>query len=232
MTVKVKGLCRTYTAEAGVIRAVDDLSFEAQPGELVVIHGASGSGKSTLLNLIAGLDDADSGVVEVGDHDVTSMDEAGRARLRLETVGVVRQSCDFIDEFTVVENVALPLEAQGAGQRDALVEARRQLARVGLEGLQNRFPRQMSVGQRQRVGIARALAGGRSILLVDEPTGALDSKASRELFALVRELCDEGAVAVVCSHDPGCRAFADTAYEMVDGRLHFSAAASSARVGA
>ena len=195
------------------------MDFVAHRGEFVCVFGASGSGKSTLLNLLAGLDLADSGEIQVGGHNVGVLDESGRAGLRLRTVGVVFQDDNLLEEFTAAENVALPLEALGASRKAAEEEARRQLARVGLSALENRFPHQLSGGQRQRVGIARALTGERAVLLADEPTGSLDSATSREIFALVQELCDGGLLAVVCSHDPLCRGFADTVYEMKDGRL-------------
>lgn len=217
--IRLKGLNRSYATEAEVVWAVREVDLEAHAGEFVVVFGASGSGKSTLLNLVAGLDDADSGVVEVWSTDVTRLDEEGRSRLRLETVGVVFQEHQLVEEFTAAENVALPLEARGFGGREAFAEAVEQLSRMGLAGLEARLPHQLSGGQRQRVGIARALAGERRILLADEPTGALDSEASMSLFRLIRGLCNQGTLALVCSHDPGCRQFADTVYEMVDGRL-------------
>ncbi|RKF25567.1 ABC transporter ATP-binding protein [Micromonospora globbae] len=199
--------------------AARDVDFEARPGEFVCIYGASGSGKSTLLNLMAGLDLADSGEIQVSGIDVTTANESQRAQLRLETVGVVFQEHNLIEEFTAVENVALPSEARGVPAEAARSEATDQLRRVGLEGLDNRLPRQLSGGQRQRVGIARALTGQRAVLLADEPTGALDSAATQELFALIRSLCDQGVTAVVCSHDRRCRDYADTRYEIIDGRL-------------
>ncbi|MER7420732.1 ATP-binding cassette domain-containing protein [Micromonospora peucetia] len=199
--------------------AARDVHFAARPGEFVCIYGASGSGKSTLLNLLAGLDLADSGEVQVGEVEVSAADEKQRAQLRLRTVGVVFQDNNLIEEFTAVENVALPLEARGVATAEAKAAALEQLSRVGLAGLENRLPRQLSGGQRQRVGVARALTGQRAVLLADEPTGALDSEATQDLFALIRALCDEGILAVVCSHDPRCRTYADTLYEVIDGRL-------------
>ncbi|MEV1288658.1 ATP-binding cassette domain-containing protein [Micromonospora sp. NPDC049679] len=195
------------------------MDFEARPGEFVCIYGASGSGKSTLLNLLAGLDLADSGEIQVSGVDVATANESQREQLRLETVGVVFQDHNLIEEFTAVENVALPSEARGMPAMAARAEAADQLRRVGLVGIENRLPRQLSGGQRQRVGIARALTGQRAVLLADEPTGALDSAATQELFVLIRALCDQGVTAVVCSHDRRCRDYADTCYEIIDGRL-------------
>lgn len=195
------------------------MDFVARSGEFVCIYGASGSGKSTLLNLLAGLDLADSGEIHVGGVELGAAGDRRRAELRLRTVGVVFQDHNLIQEFTAAENVALPLEAIGMPAAEARSEAVKQLARVGLGGLEDRLPWQMSGGQRQRVGVARALTGHRTVLLADEPTGALDSEATRELFSLIRGLCDEGVLAVVCSHDTRCRDYADSVYEVIDGRL-------------
>ncbi|MEV0220017.1 ATP-binding cassette domain-containing protein [Streptomyces sp. NPDC050704] len=217
--IRTRGVCKAYRSEVETVWAARDVDFVARPGEFVCIYGASGSGKSTLLNLLAGLDLADTGEIQVGGVEVGGAGEKQRAELRLRTVGVVFQDHNLIQEFTAAENVALPLEALGRPAAQARSEALRQLARVGLPGLEDRLPWQLSGGQRQRVGVARALTGQRAVLLADEPTGALDSAATQELFKLIRALCDEGVLAVVCSHDTRCREFADTIYEVVDGRL-------------
>jgi len=217
--IRTQKIRKAYQSEVETVWAARDVDFEARPGEFVCIYGASGSGKSTLLNLLAGLDLADSGEIQVSGVDVATADEKQRAQLRLETVGVVFQDHNLIDEFTAVENVALPLEARGTSADAARTEAADQLRRVGLAGLEDRLPRQLSGGQRQPVGVARALTGNRAVLLADEPTGALDSAATLELFTLFRALCDEGITAVICSHDPRCRDYADTRYEIIDGRL-------------
>lgn len=217
--IRIRDLRKAYRSEVETVWAAHDVCLEARPGEFVCVYGASGSGKSTLLNLVAGLDVADRGDIQVGDVDVTEAGEKQRAQLRLETVGVVFQDHHLIEEFTAAENVALPLEARGVPADRARAEASDQLGRVGLTGLDNRLPRQLSGGQRQRVGIARALTGQRAVLLADEPTGSLDSAATLDVFKVIRALCDQGVTAVVCSHDTRCRDFADTRYEMVDGRL-------------
>lgn len=217
--VTLEGASKRFTMGAETIWAVRDATMTADAGEFVCLFGASGSGKTTLLNLLAGLDLPDEGSVLVEAVDVGRLDEARRAQLRLETVGVVFQDHNLIDEFTAEENVALPLEVLGVGHEHALHRAGTQLERVGLAGLEQRLPAQLSGGQRQRVGIARALVGNRRVLLADEPTGALDTANSRSLFTLLRDLADQGALVIVCSHDPTCREFADTVYEMVDGRI-------------
>ncbi|MEV4173703.1 ATP-binding cassette domain-containing protein [Nonomuraea sp. NPDC049709] len=228
--IRVNGATKAYRSDAETVWAVRDVDFLARSGQFICVFGASGSGKSTLLNLLAGLDLADSGEIQVGGVTVTQANEKQRARLRLSTVGMVFQDHQLIEEFTAAENVALPLEALGMPAGSAREEAVRQLSRVGLAGLADRLPRAMSGGQRQRVGVARALAGNRRILLGDEPTGSLDSSATLELFQLVRTLCDAGALAVICSHDPRCQDFADARYEMADGRLEQVGSVRSARV--
>lgn len=217
--IRVHDLRKAYQSEVETVWAARDVRFEAHAGEFVCVYGASGSGKSTLLNLIAGLDVADSGDIQVGDVNVSEADEKQRAEMRLNIAGVVFQDHNLIDEFTAAENVALPLEVRGVPAGVARAEASDQLGRVGLNGIGDRLPRQLSGGQRQRVGIARALTGQRAVLLADEPTGALDSVATVDVFTVIRALCDEGVTAVVCSHDTRCRDFADSRYEMVDGRL-------------
>lgn len=215
----VAGVSRWFASGSETVWAVRDASFWAGAGEFVCVFGASGSGKSTLLNLIAGLDLPGAGTILVESTDVGRLNEDQRARLRLETVGVVFQDHNLVEEFTALENVALPLEVLGVGYREAVRQAQAQLDRVGMAGLGGRLPGQLSGGQRQRVGIARALIGDRRVLLADEPTGALDSKNSRSLFGLLGDLRDQGTLVLVCSHDPMCREFADSVYEMVDGQV-------------
>jgi putative ABC transport system ATP-binding protein len=218
----VENISRSFVSTAEAVTAVRDVSLTAHAGEFVCVAGASGSGKSTLVNLITGLDTADTGRILVEQADLGLLDESARARLRLTSIGVVFQDHNLIEEFTALENVALPLEAQGL---DGRAQALDQLARVGLADIAHRMPHQLSGGQRQRVGVARALVGDRRVLVADEPTGALDSRAARKLFELIRTLCDDGMLAVVCSHDPMFREIADTVYEMSDGGVRLAVGA-------
>ena len=216
-SVRVEGLSRCYESSSEVVWAVRDANFSVASGSFMCIFGASGSGKSTLSNLIAGLDVPSGGTVTIGRNEVSALNEDGRARLRLEHVGVIFQDNNLIEEFTAVENVMLPLEVRGRSAKEAKKDATAHLAAVGLAGLDNRFPAQLSGGQRQRVGIARALSGGRELLVADEPTGALDSINSRLLFALFRELCDGGTTVIVATHERMSQEFADVVFEMQDG---------------
>lgn len=217
--VIVADATRSYRTPAEVVHALDGVTLAASWGQFLCIHGPSGSGKSTLLNVIAGLDLVDSGQVQVDGHELSQLSENERAHLRLTTIGVVFQGDVLVEEFTAAENVALPLEARGIKSEAALAQAAEALEQVGIGALGPRWPREMSGGQRQRVGIARALVGGRRLLLADEPTAALDRANSASLFALLADLCSQGALVIVCSHDPLAGKYADIVYNLVDGRL-------------
>lgn len=217
--IALKDVSRSFLSGIDVVRAVQDVQLDVEAGEFVCVLGASGSGKTTLLNLIAGLDRPDLGSIRIDNQEIVGRSEAELTDLRLREIGVVFQDHNLIEEFTAVENVALPLEVTGNRTATALALAKRELARVDMTTLCDRFPRQLSGGQKQRVGIARALAGERRILLADEPTGSLDSNNSRDLFQVFRTLCDQGACAVLATHDPIATPFADSVYTMTDGQL-------------
>lgn len=227
--IEVSHLNRSYRSPVETVWAARDIALTVHSGEFVCIHGASGSGKTTLLHLLAGLEERDSGHIRIGQQDLDKLDDEGRARVRREVIGVVFQDHQLIEEFSAVENVALPLELRGVPSREARGLADQQLERVGLRGLGDRFPSQLSGGQRQRVGIARALVGDRDILLADEPTGSLDSAASLGIFELIQTLCDHGLAAIVCTHDPRCGKYAGRVFQMIDGAL--SATKETASVG-
>lgn len=211
---------KKFTVGEDVIVAVNEVSLSVRRGEFACIYGASGSGKTTLLNLIAGIDTADSGEVLVAGESLTGRSEGRRADIRLRSIGVIFQSNNLMPEFTARENVALPLLIRGLSRAAAAAAATDALRSVGLSELGNRLPARMSGGQRQRVGIARALAGGQRLIVADEPTGALDSSNSTELFELMRRLCDErGTALVLATHDPLAKNFADSIYLMVDGTI-------------
>ena len=220
MIATVEKASKRFTVGAEVVAAVDDVSFSVRPSEFACIYGASGSGKTTLLNLVAGIDVADTGSVSVGGEVLSGQSEGRRADIRLHNIGVIFQNNNLMPEFTARENVALPLMIRGHPRASADMEALEALAAVGLSELADRLPAAMSGGQRQRVGIARALAGKQSLIVADEPTGALDSRNSVQLFELFRSLCDErGTAVVLATHDPLAKDFADSVYLMVDGTI-------------
>lgn len=213
------GVHKTYRRGPERIRALADASIRVPAGRFVCIYGASGSGKSTLLGVMAGIDVPDSGRVRVVDAQMEQLSSSARAKIRLRLIGVVFQDDNLIDELSARENVALPLMARGVPYRQAVASADAELERLAVGDLAQRRPPEMSGGQRQRVGIARALAGEKRLLLADEPTGALDSANSALLFESIAELCRAHATAVVATHDPLARRFADEVWQMSDGTL-------------
>lgn len=216
--IDLQDISLKYHMEAEDIVALDEVSLEIAGGQIVAVMGTSGSGKTTLINVVAGLQVPDAGRVVVAGRELTSLSDSARAESRLRDVGVVFQDHNLIPEFTALENVALPLRAQGEGKRRAAASAHDLLDRVGLAGLGDRYPAQLSGGQQQRVGIARALSGGKQVLLADEPTGSLDAKNSAGIFDLLREIANGSVAVIIASHDPEVRRFADRIVTMSDGR--------------
>ncbi|GAA1409363.1 macrolide ABC transporter ATP-binding protein [Glutamicibacter uratoxydans] len=225
--IRIQGVSRIYTSEAETVVAVDSIDFTAQEGEFICLHGASGSGKTTILNLLAGLVEPSSGEITVAGNDLGTMSQENKTKLRRTVVGMVHQDDALIDEFTAVENVALPLEVDETPLDVALTAALHELDRVGLADLAKRFPHQMSGGQRQRVGIARALIGNRKILLADEPTGSLDSRSAQTVYEILSEIAASGVLVIVASHDPECRKYATRVLEVRDGSLLVPAGSAS-----
>jgi putative ABC transport system ATP-binding protein len=198
--LEISNLKKSYVAPDGARSLVIDVPrFTLNAGEQVALAGASGSGKTTLLHLIAGILAPDDGRVVLAGEEMTDLSEAGRDRLRARTIGYVFQTFNLLQGYTALENVTLgQMFGGGADSR----RARELLARVGLSGRLNYRPRQLSVGQQQRVAVARALANRPKLVLADEPTGNLDRRHAREALALIREVCGENRAALlVVSHD-------------------------------
>jgi putative ABC transport system ATP-binding protein len=198
--LEISSLKKSFVAPDGARSLVIDVpQFTLEAGEQVALAGASGSGKTTLLHLIAGILASDSGRVVVAGEEMTALSEAGRDRLRARTIGYVFQTFNLLQGYTALENVMLgQMFGGGADSR----RVRELLARVGLSGRLNYRPRQLSVGQQQRVAVARALANRPKLVLTDEPTGNLDRRRAREALGLIREVCGENCAALLLvSHD-------------------------------
>jgi putative ABC transport system ATP-binding protein len=217
--LELRALRKHYRVGGGEpIHAVDDVSMTVAAGELVVLHGPSGSGKTTLLELIQGIRWPDSGTVLVGGRDVFAMSRRELDEYRLRRLGVVGQPQHLLPGARAVENASLKLLL--TDRRTARSEIEPLLERLGLgERLRHRTE-QLSMGERQRVMIARALALDPKLVLADEPTGSLDTQRTSEVFGLLREICAErGAAVLLATHDPQAAAFADRVCELRDGRL-------------
>ncbi|MBA2336635.1 MAG: ABC transporter ATP-binding protein [Acidimicrobiia bacterium] len=210
---------RTHGSGAQRVDAVVDIDLDVHAGELVAVMGRSGSGKTTLLNLAGGLDEPTTGTVQVSGDHLGDMSKTGLAALRRRSVGYVFQQFNLLPALTAGENVTLPLELDGTDLRSARAMADIALEEVGLAGKARRYPDELSGGEQQRVAIARGLVGPRSLLLADEPTGALDEITSEGILRLLRGRCDAGAAALLVTHEPAYAAWADRVVRLRDGRI-------------
>jgi putative ABC transport system ATP-binding protein len=202
------------------VHAVDGVSMSVAAGELVALYGPSGSGKTTLLMLIAALLRPDRGKVFVGERDISALSERESAQYRLRELGFVRQTLNLIPGVSALDNAALKLLGTDVKPRDAHRRVSPLLEQFGLGKRLRHRPEQLSMGERQRVMIARALSTEPKLVLADEPTGSLDSRRSREVLELLMGICRERQVAVVLvTHDPQAAAYADRVHALHDGRL-------------
>jgi putative ABC transport system ATP-binding protein len=220
---------RDYGSGPAQVVALDGVSIEIAPGELVAVMGPSGSGKSTLHNLAGGLDEATSGQVLVAGVDLTQLDQRGLATLRRRQVGIVFQELNLLPTLTAVENVMLPLELDGSTSRAARAVAEQALVEVGLDRKFDRYPDDLSGGEQQRVAIARALTGDRPLLLADEPTGALDTVTGEKIIELIADRTNRGNIsALVVTHEPRVASFADRVIWLRDGKVVDDVSAATA----
>jgi putative ABC transport system ATP-binding protein len=218
--LELRELVKHYPAGDGApVRAVDGASLRVHAGELVALYGPSGSGKTTLLNLIAALLRPDSGAVIVGGRDISALSDTEASSYRLNELGFVDQSFDLLPGGTVVQNASMKLWIS-TGVREGKRRIEPLLMRLGLGQRLEHRAEHLSMGERQRVMIARALSTEPKLVLADEPTGNLDTQRSREVLELLREVCHEhGMAMLLATHDPQATLFADHVYTLRDGRI-------------
>jgi putative ABC transport system ATP-binding protein len=218
--LELRELVKHYPAVGGEpVRAVDGVSLAVAAGEMVALYGPSGSGKTTLLLMIATLLEPTSGAVLIGGRDISSLSEREASRFRLSELGFIRQNFDLLPGVSAIDNSVLKL-LKSMRWREAQREITPLLERLGLGGRLRHRAETLSMGERQRVMIARALSTRPRMLLADEPTGSLDSRRGREVLELLRELCREQGVAIVLvSHDPLAATYADRVFNLRDGKL-------------
>jgi len=215
----VRGVRKTFEAENAPVRALRGVDLTVAAGEFVAVMGPSGCGKSTLLNLVAGLDVPDEGTIAVAGQEVTGQSEDDLARLRRKHIGIVFQFFNLLEGMTVLENVALPTIIAGRKRRMAETRARDLLDLLGIGDKAAAVPGVLSGGQRQRLAIARALANEPTLLLADEPTGALDSEGGAEVIELLRRLHAGGQTVILVTHDADVAEAAERIARMRDGRI-------------
>ena len=219
--IRIENLVRVYQMGEVEVRALDGLTLEIVPGEFVAVMGPSGSGKSTFMNIVGCLDRPTSGRYFLDGIDVSGLGRDDRAEIRNGKIGFVFQSFNLLARTSALENVELPLiySSNGHTAKQRAEMARRCLQTVGLAGREDHQPSQLSGGQQQRVAIARALINNPAILLCDEPTGNLDTRTSREVMALFRQLNREGLTVILVTHDLDVARQADRALVLIDGEV-------------
>lgn len=219
--IELKDIYKVYQMGEEEVRASDGVTLTINRGEFVAIVGKSGSGKSTLMNIIGALDVPTSGEYFLGGKDVGSMTDNQLADIRNRMIGFIFQQYNLLPKLNLLENVELPLLYACVSNTSRRMRAMASLERVGLAEKWRNLPNQLSGGQQQRVSIARALAGDPSLILADEPTGALDSKTSRGVLDFLKQLNDEGNTIVMITHDSSIAMEARRVVRVHDGKINF-----------
>ena len=219
--IELKDIYKIYRMGDEEVRANDGITLNIYKGEFVAIVGKSGSGKSTLMNIIGALDVPTDGSYYLGGEDVSDMTDDQLAAIRNRMIGFIFQQYNLLPKLNLLENVELPLLYAGVGREERRDRAMASLERVGLKEKWRNMPNQLSGGQQQRVSIARALAGDPSLILADEPTGALDSRTSREVLDFLKQLNAEGNTIVMITHDNSIAVEAKRVVRIHDGKINF-----------
>lgn len=218
LMVQANSMTKRVATQEGTLHILQPISLQVKAGDSLAITGASGSGKSTLLGLLAGLDVPSSGEVILNGHNLSQLDEEGRARVRAENVGFIFQSFQLLPGLSALENVMLPLELRG--DKAASQKAREFLQRVGLAHRLSHYPQQLSGGEQQRVAIARAFASEPKVLFADEPTGNLDSATGARIIELLFELNrSQGTTLILITHEERLAQLCQDRVELAAGAL-------------
>lgn len=219
--IELRDIYKVYQMGDEEVRASDGVSLTIRRGEFVAVVGKSGSGKSTLMNIIGALDVSTEGEYLLGGEDISQMSDDQLADIRNRMIGFVFQQYNLLPKLNLLENVELPLLYAGIPAKERRERAMESLEKVGLKEKWKNLPSQLSGGQQQRVSIARALAGSPSLILADEPTGALDSRTSREVLDFLKQLNQEGNTIIIITHDSSIALEAKRVVRIHDGKINF-----------
>ena len=219
--IELNNIDKTYNkGKANAFQALKDVSLTIEDGEMVAIIGKSGAGKSTLMHIIGCIDDFESGTYILNGEDISSIKEGKRAKIRNKDIGIVMQDFALVEDYTAIENVMIPLYfAKGKLLESKKSIAKKALEKVGIGELASKRVNKLSGGQKQRVAIARAIVNNPSILLADEPTGALDVKTSAEIMGVFKELNEQGITVIIITHDMEVAEGCERVIEISDGRI-------------
>ncbi|AQM61414.1 ATP-binding cassette domain-containing protein [Clostridium baratii] len=218
--IDVENACKSYVMGDETLKVLNNITLKVPKGQFVAIIGPSGSGKSTFMNFIGCLDKVDSGTYILDGMDVRDLNDNELSEIRNKKIGFIFQQFNLLSKLSALENVELPLIYRGMSSSERRKRAIEALKKVGLENRKNHLPTQLSGGQQQRVAIARAIVTDPEILLCDEPTGALDTKTSKEIMELIKELNKEGRTIVMITHDLNVASQAKRQIRIKDGTLY------------
>ncbi|HYW94996.1 MAG TPA: ABC transporter ATP-binding protein [Bacteroidales bacterium] len=216
---ELKNVSKQYPSGDEIITALDKASFEVFKKQLVLILGPSGSGKTTMLLLLGGIEEPSSGDIFINDINLGNLKDDERTRLRLHHIGFVFQNINLIKPMSILENVAFPALLSMKNREKAEARAREMIEKVGLAKKVKSFPGELSGGEQQRIGVARALVGDPDILLCDEPTASLDGKSLEVVMEELKRSSEEGKAVLVVSHDTRLEKYADKIINVIDGKL-------------
>lgn len=218
--IVLKNVSKQYKMGDNIVKALDNVSLEVKEKEFVSIIGPSGSGKSTLMNILGCLDTPDTGTYLFNDINIEKANDSMLAEIRNAKIGFIFQNFNLLPKLNAIENIEVPLLYRGISEKECRRLAHLYLEKVGLKGREHHKPNELSGGQQQRVAIARALAGKPSLILADEPTGAIDSKTNKEIMQLIKELHAEGHTIILITHDQEVAKQADRSIKIIDGKLY------------
>lgn len=219
--IEIRELSKTYNyGKSNAFKALKSVSLDIESGELIAIMGKSGAGKSTLMHIIGMIDDFESGTYCLNGRDMSKLSAGEAAKVRNEEIGIVLQDFALVDQYSAIENVMLPLYfAKGSVKRNKKKLALDALKRIGIEELCNKKVNKLSGGQKQRVAIARAIVNEPSVILADEPTGALDANTSTEIMKVLRDLNEQGITIIIITHDEDVANMCDRIINIKDGKI-------------